>query len=207
MNHVINVVTDAAGRGRGAPVTAIATAATAATPPAALTAPELAHAYCGLMSGFPTGVAVVTSAAADGEPFGLTCSSLTSVTLAPPTLLVCIGLHSRTLAAIRGLGAFGVNLLHARGRRAAEVFASPGPDRFGAVAWEPHGRDGVPRLTDDTLGFACCDLAELRTVGDHALVVGRVAEVLYTPDTPLLYGLRRFAAWQPDNLEEPTCVS
>lgn len=158
------------------------------------------------MSGFPSGVAVVTSTA-DGEPFGLTCSSLTSVTLEPPTLLVCIGTRSRTLDAISGLGAFGVNLLHARAQRAAEVFAAPSRDRFAAVCWEPRGPDGLPLLTEDSFGFARCELTELRTVGDHALVVGRVTEVIYTPDTPLLYGLRSFAAWRPALLEEPICVS
>lgn len=159
------------------------------------------------MSGFPTGVAVVTSVDLDGDPCGLTCSSLISVTLDPPTLLVSVHVRSRTLDAIRRLGAFGVNLLHARGRYAAEVFASPHPDRFGVVAWKPHGRKGLPWLVDDTFGFTECVLSDMRTVGDHALVVGQVADVQYATDVPLLYGLRQFSIWQPIHIEESTCAS
>jgi flavin reductase (DIM6/NTAB) family NADH-FMN oxidoreductase RutF len=162
------------------------------------------------MSGFPTGVVVVTSVDSGGQPCGLTCSSLISVTLTPPTLLVSVHLHSPTLEAIRGLGAFGVNLLHARARPAAEVFATPRADRFGVVRWRPRGRHGLPWLDADTCGFAECVLSEARTVGDHALVVGRVADVQYAPDVPLLYGLRQFSIWQPSRthpLEESTCVS
>src|SRR5439155_979792 len=43
-----------------------------------------------MMSAFPTGVAVVTTTDADGRPHGMTCSSVCSVTLEPPTLLVCL---------------------------------------------------------------------------------------------------------------------
>lgn len=149
------------------------------------------------MGGFPTGVAVVTSMDGDGGPWGLTCSSLMSVTLAPPTLLVSLNVRSRTLAAVEECGAFGVNLLHARGQATAEIFASGRPDRFHLVRWQPRGAKRLPWLPDDASGFAACELTGVRIIGDHALVMGHVADVRHTADVPLLYGLRQYSVWQP----------
>ncbi|MFD0373309.1 flavin reductase family protein [Streptomyces sp. NPDC127114] len=153
------------------------------------------HDFRSLMSSFPTGVAVVTSTGRDGAPRGVTCSSLSSVALDPPTLLVCLKTHGSTLDAIRAREWFAVNLLHARARAAAEVFSSPVADRFGHVRWRPTDTAGLPWLHEDALAVAECALAGLYAVGDHTVVLGEVAGMEVRPDVPLLYGLRRFSAW------------
>lgn len=154
------------------------------------------------MSGFPTGVAIVSSVDPSGRPCGLTCSSLVSVTLSPPTLLVSVHLRSGTLAAIRRCGGFGVNLLPARAREVAELFASGRPDRFRTVSWRPRGRLGLPWLHDDCCGWAECLVRNVFLVGDHALVVGEVVDVQSTPEVPLLYGFREFSAWRPGDRDD-----
>ncbi|AGM07918.1 flavin reductase family protein [Amycolatopsis keratiniphila] len=151
--------------------------------------------FRGLMSGFPTGVAVVTAIDHRGAPWGLTCSSLSSVTLDPPTLLVCLREDSGTLAALAAGGRFGVNLLHTDGLAAAGVFATPGDDRFARVCWEPAGGAGMPWLVDDALAFAGCAVAGTIPVGDHTIVLGEVTDVRLASGDPLLYGRRRFAVW------------
>ncbi|WP_241518805.1 flavin reductase family protein [Streptomyces sp. CB03238] len=157
--------------------------------------------YRSLMSSFPTGVAVVTSTDGDMSPRGATCSSLSSVTLDPPTLLVCLTSHSSTLDAIRRRDWFAVNLLNARARRTAEIFSSPVADRFAEVRWRPTRGQGLPWLERDALAVAECAVAGLFTVGDHTVAVGRVAGVEVLPDVPLLYGMRRFSAWSADTRE------
>lgn len=147
-----------------------------------------------LMNTFPTGVAVVTSIDEDGDPRGMTCSSLTSVTLRPPTLLACLRTGSATLDAVRGHGAFAVNLLHARGHRTAELFAGPVGDRFGNVRWCPSW-SGLPWLVGDAFAMAECVVSGSLEVGDHTVVLGEVGIVVLAEDTPLLYGMRRFTAW------------
>lgn len=87
------------------------------------------------MSGFPSGVAIVTSLDDAGRPWGMTCSALCSVTVEPPTLLVGMRAESPTLKAVLRSGQFAVNLLHAEGRGTAELFASGDPDRFDATTW------------------------------------------------------------------------
>ena len=149
--------------------------------------------YRDLMSAFPTGVAVVTSMDSSGQPRGMTCSSLSSVTLAPPTLLVSLRTDSATLGAVRHHGGFAVNLLHARGRAAATLFSSAAQDRFSRVRWHP-SRSGLPWLVADAFALADCTVSGMAEVGDHTVVFGAVEEVIMAHDTPLLYGMRRFSA-------------
>ncbi len=154
-----------------------------------------AAAHRQLMSVFPTGVAVVTTLDVDGTPVGMTCSSLASVTLDPPTILVCLHIGSGTLRAVRASGAFGVNLLHGHARRTAELFATPVADRFAQIDWQHATRTRAPWLTADALAFAECRVTGDSIVGDHAVVLGEVVDVVQTPGLPLLYGMRQFAGW------------
>jgi flavin reductase (NADH) len=148
------------------------------------------------MSAFCTGVTIITAVDRDGRPHGLTCTSLTSVTLTPPTLMVCLNTASGTLSAVRDSGGFAVNLLHERGRRAAEVFSSATADRFERVPWQ-HGKTGQLWLVDDAFAVAECRVTEAVAVGDHVAVFGEVVNVEQTEETPLLYGMRQFSSWEP----------
>ena len=149
-----------------------------------------------LMSQFPTGVVVVTAHAPPAEPCGLTCSSLVSVTLEPPTLLVSVRRASPVLRVIRSTGVFAVNLLHADGEKAARIFSSAVPERFRKVTWQASPALGLPWLVEDAFAVAECRLTQTHEVGDHVLVLGRVLRIERAACTsPLLYGLRRFASW------------
>jgi flavin reductase (DIM6/NTAB) family NADH-FMN oxidoreductase RutF len=150
-----------------------------------------------LMAGFPTGVAVITTFARDGTPWGMTCSSLCSVTLEPPTLLVCLRRGSPTLRSVLEHRAFSVNLLAEQARSTAELFSSGEPRRFDRVPWAGSAeRDAGPHLVDCAHGFADCELIGDREVGTHQVLFGRVLDVrrLREPQ-PLLYGLRTYAGW------------
>jgi flavin reductase (DIM6/NTAB) family NADH-FMN oxidoreductase RutF len=146
------------------------------------------------MSTFCTGVTVITAVGRDGRPHGLTCTSLSSVTVTPPTLMVCLDVRSGTLAAIRDSGRFAVNLLHEGGRRAAEVFSSAVPDRFERIPWQ-HGKAGQLWLMEDAFAMAECQVAEAIAVGDHVAVFGEVINTEQRAETPLLYGMRQFTSW------------
>ncbi len=153
--------------------------------------------FRGLMAGFPSGVAVVTTVDAAGRPLGLTCSSLCSVSLDPPLLLVCIGNSSRTLVALKALGLFAVNLLHQHGGHAARTFSSArGADRFQSVGWRPTARSKLPCLHEDAHSVAECQVRTTHVAGDHTIVVGELVSARHlSAVAPLLYGLREYAAW------------
>ncbi|MER6720314.1 flavin reductase family protein [Streptomyces halstedii] len=150
-----------------------------------------------LMTTHPAGVTVVTTAAPDGEPWGMTCSSMCSVALRPPTLLVCLRAESPTLAALLQVSAFAVNLLHDRAEGAATLFASGAPDRFEKVEWVREPESGLPHLVEDAHTVADCRVSETLSVGDHVVVFGEVLQVKVRadrPSSPLLYGMRRYGS-------------
>ncbi|MBB5958557.1 flavin reductase (DIM6/NTAB) family NADH-FMN oxidoreductase RutF [Saccharothrix tamanrassetensis] len=150
-------------------------------------------AFREFMGAYFTGVTIITSIDDEGRPHGLTCNSLTSVTLSPPTLLVSLDARSGTLDALRSRSGFVVNLLHDGGQGAAELFASPDPDRFELVNWRRSPRLGLPWLVDDAYAEAECEVDRTMVVGDHVLVFGRVVDVEGGSGSPLLYGMRNFA--------------
>jgi flavin reductase (DIM6/NTAB) family NADH-FMN oxidoreductase RutF len=149
-----------------------------------------------LMSTFPSGVAIVTTVDGDGRPLGLTCSSLCSVSLDPPLLLVCIRNGSSTLPAIAESAILAVNFLHRGGREAAEVFASGAKDRFGRIPWRSSESFSLPCLTAHAHAVAECIVRHTVVLGDHTVVVAQVARIGTVRDAvPLLYGMRRYAEW------------
>ena len=154
-----------------------------------------------LMASFPSGVVVATALQSDGGAWGMTCTSLCSVSLDPPILLVCLRCGSPTLEAIVASRSFAVNLLHDQARAVAELFASRTADRFAQVRWTGGGATAGPHLLDAAHTIADCDVVDSSVVGDHTVVLGQVRAVSrLRPQRPLLYGLRRYATWS-DSVE------
>ncbi|GAA1216962.1 flavin reductase family protein [Prauserella alba] len=155
---------------------------------------DTAGGFRTMMAGFPTGVAVVASTDPAGRPWGMTCSSLCSVSMTPPALLVSLREGSPTLSAVIERGRFTVNLLHERARTTAELFASGRRERFDLVDWDV-GTAG-PHLTADSHAIADCRVTAAHPVADHVVVYGEVDDVLGVRDgRPLLYGMRRYGRW------------
>jgi len=151
---------------------------------AEVTAAEFRNA----MGHFVTGVTVVTSVGDDGEPVGTTANAVTSLSLDPPLVLVCFDLDSLTLQAIRGHGAFVVNVLAAPQQHLSANFARHGL----AAAWDGvrhrRGPTGSPRL-EDVLMVLECTVEHALPGGDHEIIVGRVRQIETNPApvAPLLY--------------------
>jgi flavin reductase (DIM6/NTAB) family NADH-FMN oxidoreductase RutF len=147
------------------------------------------------MGHFATGVTVITSVGADGAPVGTTANAVTSLSLDPPLILVCFELASLTLRAIRGHGAFVVNVLAAGQEQLSAGFARRGL----AAAWEGvrhrHGPTGSPCL-EGVLAVVECTVEHRLPGGDHEIVVGRVrhVETSATPAAPLVFFRGGYAA-------------
>ncbi|WP_153040621.1 flavin reductase family protein [Actinoplanes sp. TFC3] len=151
-----------------------------------------------LMSTFPSGVAIVTTSDLDGQPRGMTCSSVCSVAVDPPTLLMCLRTGSPTLTAMLRRSTLAVNLLHARGRAAADLFASGTPHRFDMVRWSADPEAAGPHLIDDAHAIADCRITGTMSASDHTVVFGEVFRVQHpaaVDQSPLLYGLRQYSSW------------
>ncbi|MFD8982213.1 flavin reductase family protein [Streptomyces sp. NPDC059564] len=149
-----------------------------------------------LMSAFPSGVSVITTIGADSEPRGMTCSSLASVALSPPTIVLCLRTQSPTVRAVLETGQVAVNLLHENARPVSDLFASGAPDRFARTEWRLPLGAGGPHLAAAAHAIADGEVVDAVEFGDHTAVFVRVHRVsLRDEEEPLLYGKRRYARW------------
>lgn len=149
------------------------------------------------MGSFPSPVSVVTALDHDGLPRGLTCSAVCSVSMAPPSLLICVNRRNGTLDAIRDSGGFVVNLLSEERHTTSEVFASSSAHKFAGVRWEPSAAFGLPVLVDHMLAYAECSLHTEITAGTHAILIGLVhtSGRASRDSGPLVYYDRTYGRW------------
>ncbi|MFF3883662.1 flavin reductase [Streptomyces sp. NPDC001914] len=144
-----------------------------------------------VLSRWPSGVGIVTTAGDDGW-HGMTASSFSSVSLAPPLVLVCLDRTIRSHDLLARNGVFAVNVLGrdhlALGRR----FAGMEPevtDRFAAGDWIP-GATGSPLLTDSA-AWVDCRVIQRYPGGDHTIFLGEVvAAGVPRITSPLLFHSR-----------------
>ncbi len=156
------------------------------------------QSFFDVMASFPSGVAIVTTVSVDGAPRGLTTTAVCSVSAHPPTILVCVDLGSRTLAALRASRRFVVNFIGEGRSELCLLFASKEPDKFARVSWRATG-SGVPLLHEDVLAWAECSTVHELEVGDHVLLVARVDAGRVQPELepPLMYYRRSWGVWSP----------
>ena len=139
---------------------------------------------------FATGVSVITTKDANG-PQGMTVNSLTSVSLDPTLLLLCLTRDTRTLAGIRESGAFVVNVLSHHQMALSNNFARPAEDHFADVQIE-WSDDGMPHLPN-SLATIHCRVWRLDDGGDHEIVIGQVTDVATNDGDPLVFYRGRYA--------------
>lgn len=136
------------------------------------------------ISHFATGVTVITTLK-DGKPAGMTASAVTSLSLDPVLLLVCINHKLPTHEAIEDSRCFVVNVLGEGQQELALHFARPSPDKFAGVKLNPDRE--LPVLAE-AIAFFVCDVQERFPGGDHTIFTGLVRDCGATPGRrPLLY--------------------
>jgi flavin reductase (DIM6/NTAB) family NADH-FMN oxidoreductase RutF len=142
------------------------------------------------------GVAIVTARGPDG-PAGLTVTSLTAASLAPPLLSFYVNHDSRSLYGLRAADRFAAHLLAAGQHELAALFARRDADRFAPpTRWRP-GPDGVPLLADAPVRLVCAR-RDVIPVGDHFLLVGEVLDAeVRAGGEPLLYAHGQFGRSVP----------
>src|SRR5215472_11819023 len=127
------------------------------------------------MRNLASGVAIVATGT-ETRRRGLTVSSVTSLCLDPPCLLVGINASSETHDAILRNGRFGVSLLGSEQQDLALRFAgrdgAKGADRFEIGRWD-QGLVDVPVLQAAISALECV-LHSHQAVGTHGLFIGRI---------------------------------
>ena len=138
---------------------------------------------------FASGVTVITTTS-DGTDHGTTASAVSSLSLDPPMLLICLNKTSDTRAAVLAAGAFGVNILAEGQDQIAATFARKGPDKFRGVEIV-RGSTGLP-LIGGALAQLECEVAETVTGGTHTVFLAHVRHASAAEGAPLTYFRGRF---------------
>lgn len=144
------------------------------------------------MARVPAGVVVVSTLLA-GEYRALTASSLVSVSLEPPMVLVGMERESATRAAVLEARAFNVNVLTRAQEFIADRFAGRAPAIDPRWASLPHrlGSNGIP-LIDGCAAWLECRLVAVHTAGDHDICIGEVEAAQAGAGDPLVLWDRAF---------------
>jgi flavin reductase (DIM6/NTAB) family NADH-FMN oxidoreductase RutF/DNA-binding GntR family transcriptional regulator len=133
---------------------------------------------------FASGVTIITSRH-DGTDYGMTASAVSSLSMDPPMLLVCVNDRNPTAAAITQSGAFAVNILKDSQAHLAEQFGRPGEDKFNGI--ETHyGRFGEPYLSE-ALAYMECEVKEDVRGGTHHVYLSEVKNAVAQDGHPLTY--------------------
>lgn len=150
-------------------------------------ASAVAEPFRRAMRRLAAGTSAVTVRRGD-DIVGLTATSVTSLSLEPPSLLVSIRKQSPVLQAMAAARAFTVHLLGEDQSHEANVFAGRlgSAPRASLVGWSHHD-DGTPRL-ERAIVHVDCTVAKLIPVFSHMLVVGTATAVEFDNDRrPLVY--------------------
>lgn len=134
---------------------------------------------------YGTGVTIITAAASDGKPYGLTCNSFASVSLNPPLVLWSLVIYSASLTVFQDASHFAVNVLGISQQGLANKFAKSSEDKFESVDWTP-GLGGAPLLPGCVANFQCRAVNRYYG-GDHVIFLGAVEAYSYNRKEPLLF--------------------
>ena len=143
---------------------------------------------------FATGVSVVTTVQEDGSVHGMTANGISSVSLDPPLVLVCVGHTAASYPLIREAKRFAINIMNEDQRPLAEYYARPSDQKTGELDVSfTHTERGVATV-DGSLAHMDCRVVSEHEAGDHTIFIAEVEEIEIGDGKPLLYYEGRFSS-------------
>ena len=143
-----------------------------------------------VMGLFATGVTIITTRDQQGQPYGLTANAVTSVSLTPPLLLICVDRKAESHPHFFDSKVFVLNILAEGQEEVSRRFATSGGDKFSGLPFRL-GRLGTPIL-EGTLGHVECRIVETLEGGDHVSHLGEVEHAECLGGRPLLFFQGRY---------------
>ncbi|MDP3767594.1 MAG: flavin reductase family protein, partial [Dehalococcoidia bacterium] len=125
----------------------------------------------------------------DGRLHGMTANAVTSVSLNPLLLLLCVDKAANAHDELANGGRFGVNILADDQEDVSRLFAEtrePEEGRLGGLPFHL-GPTGMP-VIDGCLAYLECAVADQCAGGDHTIFIGEVLDGEVTREgEPLLF--------------------
>ncbi len=148
---------------------------------------QLAGEFRAAMRRLAASVSVVV-AKGDFGPVGMAATSITSLTIDPPAVLVCVNRSTGLHALLVPTAPLSVNLLSRHQQDVSAAFGGklPREERFKVGDWR-EGPSGLPVLEGAQANLRCVIDAML-AYGTHSIVIARVLDVrLSDTIAPLIY--------------------
>ncbi|MBW3621044.1 MAG: flavin reductase family protein [Actinobacteria bacterium] len=147
------------------------------------------EAFRTVISRFASGVTVVTTLI-DGEPHGMTASAVSSLSLDPLLVLVCVERDTALSELAPERDGFALSVLTASQVELSDRFADPdrpaGEAQFVGLGTRP-AATGAPILPD-VLAWIDCRVWARYDGGDHVILVGEVVDMgLGGQEDPLIH--------------------
>ena len=162
------------------------------------TAESIGELYRDAWSRFATGVTVINTIEPDGSVHGMTASSVTSVSLDPPLVLVVIGETRQSHALIESTGRFGMSILDAGQTEIAKHFATPPESRGKLDSTHIKQLSGTPVIAD-AIASMDCKVSAAYKAGDHTVFIGEVESIEVGEGDPLVWFQRQFGGFADQN--------
>ncbi|MBT4125918.1 MAG: flavin reductase family protein [Chloroflexi bacterium] len=162
------------------------------------TAESIGEMYRDAWSRFATGVTVITTVEPDGAVHGMTASSVTSVSLDPPLVLVVIGESRQTHGLIESTGRFGMSILDGSQTEIAKHFATP-PESRGATDSLTLTHLSETPVIANAIAAMNCKVSASYKAGDHTVFIGEVEEIEVGQGDPLVWFQRQFGGFADQN--------
>lgn len=137
---------------------------------------------------FATGVTVITTDRA-GKAYGTTVSAVSSLSMDPPMMLICLNSASQTHDMVLKSGKFAVNVLSEDQEDLAFAFARKGDSKFTGVPY--HYLEEVPSL-DGALTTIACRTVDTIKGGTHTVFLAEVVGIEHNDSRPLMYFRGKF---------------
>ena len=148
---------------------------------------DLKKSYINAMRSVTSTVSIV-SAKQDGERHAMTATSVTSLSLDPPAMLVCVNKKASIHNIINYGSSFCINILSTRQKELAEVCSNSevGEARFEGQLWKENDNF---IYAEQSLSNIFCECSNLVEHSSHTIFIGNVTSVLNNDDnSPLIYG-------------------
>lgn len=147
------------------------------------------------LGSFATGVTIITTRTADGEPLGLTVNSFNSVSLNPPMVLWSLAESYKGYEAFKQASHWAVHVLASDQEALSNRFAGKAEDKFSGLELE-EGINGNPLLPGCAARFECKTAFQYEG-GDHLIFVGEVESFEQSESAPLVFHGGRYAHATP----------
>lgn len=153
--------------------------------------PFSSEVFTAAMGSFPAGVVIAATLDGQQQPWGFTATSFSSVSMAPPLVLVCLATTASCHDVFSKAEHWSINILRSGDEALATRLATRGAAKFSGDEFAS-GPEGMP-LVRNAMASLVCRRHAAHEAGDHLVLIGEVQSIdCDSSADAMVYWRRRF---------------